>query len=475
MQTVVRRGRLGQLWWLVERVGGLLLLGAVVFWWGGYVIPQLLALVFPAVIPSEALPLHLNPEYEGTLANTVSAAALLTLTVLALANAVAAHRKGARRIAGQGWVTIAVAAGYLTWEELSDFHITGLTAVERSVFGARLVDTLGTSIWVLLMSPLIVIFAIAVGTFVYKGLRVRIVRGLLILGLVSWLLAVLHELILPLVFVGRADTMEIVIEETLEFSGTLLMALGTALALQNETQSRSSISLFRGQHPFVQAVGAAAAVVVILGSLCVALVFRPPVVDPQADHVDTFELTLRDGEAVMQEFRMPAYPIGSFRLRFASRPPGEGNVGVRVTKMGNEEAMLAEGFVEVPAERSPVWRDVELFPQLAVPEGTKVAVWVAADVGRGADLRLGATQTDRYEPGRLWVNGALTWPDQDLEFVAHGAPEPTRSKFQAIWDLMKSDWRWPVLVIDMTVAITLIVLVTTLLVAAPFGLRSRPT
>ncbi|MCY4109703.1 MAG: hypothetical protein OXG11_11820, partial [Chloroflexi bacterium] len=135
MQTVVRRGRLGQLWWLVERVGGLLLLGAVVFWWGGYVIPQLLALVFPAVIPSEALPLHLNPEYEGTLANTVSAAALLTLTVLALANAVAAHRKGARRIAGQGWVTIAVAAGYLTWEVLSDFHITGLTDAERSVFG----------------------------------------------------------------------------------------------------------------------------------------------------------------------------------------------------------------------------------------------------------------------------------------------------------------------------------------------------
>ncbi|MCY4108135.1 MAG: hypothetical protein OXG11_03800, partial [Chloroflexi bacterium] len=368
-----------------------------------------------------------------------------------------------------------VAAAYPTWHDLSDFQMTGLSAAERSVFGARLVDTLGTSIWVLLMSPLIVIFAIAVGTFVYKGLRVRIVRGLLILGLVSWLLAVLHELILPLVFVGRADTMEIVIEETLEFSGTLLMALGTALALQNETQSRSSISLFRGQRPFVQAVSTAAAVVVILGSLCVALVFRPPVVDPQADHVDTFELTLRDGEAVMQEFRMPAYPIGSFRLRFASRPPREGNVGVRVTEMGNEEAILAEGVVEVPAESSPVWRDVELFPQLAVPEGTKVAVWVAANVGRGADLRLGATQTDRYEPGRLWVNGALTWPDQDLEFVAYGAPEPTRSKFQAIWDLMTSDWRWPVLVIDMTVAITLIVLVTTLLVAAPFGLRSRPT
>ena len=144
-------------------------------------------------------------------------------------------------------------------------------------------------------------------------------------------------------------------------------------------------------------------------------------------------------------------------------------MAVRVTEAGSE-AIVAEGFVEVPVENRPVWRDIKLFPQLAKPEGAKVAVWVAADIGRDAELKLGATQTDRYEYGRLWVNGALTWPDQDLEFVAYGAPEPTRSKFRAIWDLLMSDWRWPVLAMDLIVAIMLVALIPTLLIAATLTL-----
>ncbi len=452
---------------LAERAGGLLLLGAVVFWWGGYVIPQLLALGFPAVLSSEALPLHLNPEHEETFANIVAATALSTLAILALVNAVVAHRKAAGRIAIGGWTATALTAAYVAFEEVSDFHATGLTALERSVFGPELVDALGTSIWVLLLSPLIIIFVFAFGGFVFKGLPAQI-RAPFILGIVAWLLATVHEVSYPLFFLGKADTLAIVTEETLEFSGTLLIGLGAVVALRSRVWPRLTSSPFRGQRSFLPAAGAMT-VVAILGSLSVAFLFRVPVVDARADHIDTFELTLRDKEAVIQEFRMPAYPLGSFRLRLASQPPGKGIVAVRVTEAGSE-AIVAEGFVEVPVENRPVWRDIKLFPQLAKPEGAKVAVWVAADIGRDAELKLGATQTDRYEYGRLWVNGALTWPDQDLEFVAYGAPEPTRSKFRAIWDLLMSDWRWPVLAMDLIVAIMLVALIPTLLIAATLTL-----
>ena len=447
---------------LAERAGELLLLGAVVFWWGGYVIPQLLALGFPAVISSEALPLHLNPEYEETFANIVSAMALSTLAILALVNAVVAHRKSAGRIAIGGWTATALTAASVAFEEVSDFHITGLTALERSVFGPELVDALGTSIWVLLLSPLIIVFVFAFGGFVFKGLPAQI-RAPFILGIVAWLLATVHEVSYSLFFLDKADTLAIVTEETLEFSGTLLIGLGAVVALRSRVWPRLTSSPFRGQRSFLPAAGAMT-VVAILGSLSVAFLFRVPVVDARADHIDTFELTLRDKEAVIQEFRMPAYPL-------ASQPPAKGIVAVRVTEAGSE-AIVAEGFVEVPVENRPVWRDIKLFPQLAKPEGAKVAVWVAADIGRDAELKLGATQTDRYEYGRLWVNGALTWPDQDLEFVAYGAPEPTRSKFRAIWDLLMSDWRWPVLAMDLIVAITLVALIPTLLVTAALTLRN---
>lgn len=345
---------------------------------------------------------------------------------------------------------------------MSDFHITGLTAVERFVFGTELVDSLGTGIWVLLLSPLIAVFVLAIGSFAYKGLGVRVVRGPFIVGLVAWLFALLHELSYPVLFVGRAETLVIVVEETLEFGGTLLLCLSAAVALWSQMASRSAFTRLRGRRILLSLAGVAA-VAAILGSLTVAFLFRVPVVDARADHVDTFELTLRDGEAVVQELLMPAYPIGSFRLRFASRPPGNGNVEVRVTEAGR---ILAEGIAELPVESHPVWRDIELFPKLAEPEGRNVELQVAADVGQDAEFRLGATQTNRYEDGRLWVNGALTWPDQDLEFVAYGAPEPTRSKLEAAWRLLASDWRWPVMLVDLAIAMMLLALIPTLLVIA---------
>ena len=80
---------------MAEWTGRLLLVGAVVFWWGGHVGPKLFSLAFPAPLAPDALPPQLNPEQDGGLANMVSAVALVIASLLALGNSIVCLRKAA--------------------------------------------------------------------------------------------------------------------------------------------------------------------------------------------------------------------------------------------------------------------------------------------------------------------------------------------------------------------------------------------
>ena len=60
----------------------------------------------------------------------------------------------------------------------------------------------------------------------------------------------------------------------------------------------------------------------------------------------------------------------------------------------------------------------------------------------------------------------LTWPDQDLEFVADSAKEPTWLKLRAVWDAVGSGWRLPALIADVAVALIFITFIPALLVTA---------
>ncbi len=446
------------------------------FWWGGFVVPQLISLVFPGLLPPDAIPRHLNPEHEGTVANAISAAGLLTLALLALVNAVHSRRRAAGWIAISGWTALGVTAAYLAWEEVSDFHITGLVVIRESVFGAEFAQAVGPNIWTAVLSPLIVAFVIAMGAFARKGLRTRATRVPFALGLVAWLLAVVHEASATFIFKGRADKLEFVLEETLEFGGTLLIVLSAVIALRIDTASRPSPDVFGGRRIRALLVGSVA-VVVVLGSLVAAFVFRVPVVDTRGDiftNTFTFEVSLSDQEAVVQEVRMPASPIGRLGLRTANRDPGgrPGTVAMRITEAGFPERVLREGRVEVPAGDIPRWRSVD-FPPLAESEGQALAIWVVAEIEPAANLRLGATKTDRYDAGRLWVNGVQAWPDQDLAFVLYSAAEPTRSKLQAVWRTFTSDWRWSVLAADVAVSLTLLAFIPAFLVALALPVPPR--
>ena len=87
-------------------------------------------------------------------------------------------------------------------------------------------------------------------------------------------------------------------------------------------------------------------------------------------------------------------------------------------------------------------------------------------------MLVGATKTNRYQDGRLWINGELTWPDQNIEFAAYPAPELIRSNLWPMLRALTSDWRWPVLAADVAIAMALITFIPLLLVTAALPRRS---
>ena len=66
--------------------------------------------------------------------------------------------------------------------------------------------------------------------FYFRGLHKRDVRRPFAFGLGAWLLALLCEGTTPALIKGRAYGLMVVLEETLEFGGTLLLALSAVAA-----------------------------------------------------------------------------------------------------------------------------------------------------------------------------------------------------------------------------------------------------
>lgn len=173
---------------------------------------------------------------------------------------------------------------------------------------------------------------------------------------------------------------------------------------------------------------------------------------------------------------LPAFPV-RIDLRVINRDP-QGRPGTmiwRVIEAGEIDSgrIFREGRLEVVAGEHPSWETLELSP-LSEAEGRPLALQLIAEVAPEAHLRIGATKTNRYQDGRLWINGELTWPDQNIEFVAYTGPELTRGKLRAMLGVLTSHWRWPVMVLEVAIAMMLITLIPVLLVTAALpGRRSR--
>lgn len=449
---------------MATATGRLLLLGAVALCWGAYVVPQFASLAFPGLLPPDVLPRDLDFGIEGSVANAISAAALVVVAVLALATSIVGRRRRDPWFLVGGWAVLAVSVAYLAWDELlTDLHEEASISLQRALFA----DSSDAWTWAVHLGLLPIAFALAGWALVFTNRRNRAVVSPLALGFAAWLLATVIDTSQLTLFAGRAETLEVVFAETLEFSGSLLIALSAGVALRWGQTSQRRVHLFPRRRLRRTAVGSVA-LVAALGALAVGFLFRAPVVDAQSNsHVDVFRVSLRHQEAAVQAFRMPAFPVASVNLRVAGEARGDrvGTVGIRLTRLGTSEPILAEGSARAPSRATPDWVDITLFPQLNEAEGQPLALTVVADLNEGEQLMMNGTKRNRYEVGDLWINGQMAWPDQSLEFVAYGTSEPTRSKFAGLVNLLTSSWHWPLLLVDILLALTALTLVPVFLVA----------
>ena len=473
------------------------------FWWGAIVVPRLVSLTFPELLPLDAISPNLDPDNEGNVVNGVSGLFLLVTALLALANAIVSYRGAVRifdslrtqdRIAAAGWTVLAVTAAYLAWEEVSEFHAEGTRAVGERLLGAGYPSTL----WPVVMSPLIVAFVLAMGVFVSKGLPStdsgREVRALLILGLAAWLLAIVQEL----GHTFKPSLLTRLIEEALEFGGTLVIGLSAAIALRGQSvlgpfrpsstpnhgkQARDASRQFGGHSRFPLTVWRMAAIAIVacviaLGAL-VGDLHRAPLADARARiHIGAFHLLLPHSAAgehsVVQELGMLTAPPARIDLRVANHDL-EGRPGTLIWRvMEAEESgsgrILREGRKDIDAGEQLEWERIE-FPPILEAEGRPLALQLVAELGPGGQLRIGATKTNRYEEGRLLVNGAPAWPDQNIEFAVYTEAKSTLSKPRTAWNTFTSDWRWPVLIVQSAIGMTVVTFIPALLVAAALPRR----
>ena len=507
---------------LAEWTGRWLLLGAVAFWWGAVVVPRIVSLVLPELLPLDAIPWHLHPDSEGNLSNAVSAVFLSITALLAFMNSLrsfgrlrtqdASHRKAVRLgdklrsqdwIAAGGWTALAVTAAFLAWEEISEFKVAaGMFALGEIVLGT----TYRGTFWPVVASPLIVAFVLAMVVFISKGIPStgstgsrqassgREVRALLILGLTAWVLAILHEASYAFVYEGRAPGFEQLLEETLEFGGTLLIGLSAAIALRRPAvlrpvrqahgrQAQDASRQFGGRGRFPLTVWSLTAIAIVASivalGIVAAIVYRKPIAATSAyTSSGAFQVSLDDERSLVQELGVLSAPAVRLRLRVTNHDP-QGRSGTmlwRVTEAGDGGSgpILREGRMEVAAGEHPRWESVDFPPLVEVlrsSKGRPLALQLIADVEPEAHLRIGAIKTNQYQDGRLWVNGELTWPDQSIEFIAYMAAELTRDKLRTMWGTVTSDWRWLVLMADAAIAMTLITFIPALLVTAALPRR----
>ena len=437
-------------WRLAERTGRALLLGAVAFWWGAVVAPQLISISFPSLLPWDALPRQLNPDAEESVANTVSAALLLIVALLALLAAwlVLTVRNWP---AVWGWLTLSGLAVYVAWDEA--WRGGPVRGWFLPTAGDFLFGWLGIEGRLVLNSLLILAFTLAMVAFAWKGITARDTRLFVTVGLACWIGSVFYDEAYR--FTAPTNwtySLYVLIEETLEFSGALLFGLAAATNLAKRQEAAM---------PFRKAALGAAVIVALLGgaiALDAVRLHRELLVDTRGEKV--FSVVLWEGErsSLTQEIgTLP--PTGRLRLRAAA----DGESAELVWRLRSGPNIVREGRVTVPARAEPQWFNID-FPPVVMDNPLSV------QLVSGDNMRIGGTKTRELDHLQFRVNGVKTWPDQKLELTAYGPSDLTLDKLQAIWRNFK--WTWPVLGVTSIFGLWIITFIPALLVSA--ALRRRP-
>ena len=185
--------------------------------------------IFPELHVPSGISSQMSSDSEGSLANAVAGGGLAVLALLALTNAFNSRRQAAGWLTVGGWTGLAVTAAMLAWSEFGDQHSGAQAALARLLFRDAFPD--GEAIPLVATTGMATLAAaLAAAVFVRKGLSRQAVRMPFALGFTAWVLAVLHEAAAPILFARLAPGRDVVLEETLEFSG-----VGKAYAQEQRT------------------------------------------------------------------------------------------------------------------------------------------------------------------------------------------------------------------------------------------------
>ncbi len=439
----------------------LLLLGAIAFWWGIVVAPRLFSLAFPARLPPDALPSWTDPNWDGEVTNLVSALTMLAVSLQAGWTCVRLRHPRSKVVSRAGWALVTVTLAMVAYAEVSDVHVRGLQNIAQESFESNPRVASIVSNWVIVLSPLAVVFVAAMGVFLWRGVDDSSARYALMVGVVAWMLVPILEA-WQRCSCGPARP-GILVEETLEFGGALCFGVAAMM----ERQRSASVSLLRSSR--LKAWVAAAVIVTLGGSLYLAFVLRPPMADTRlTSRIGSFDLHLPAQSSVVQELGVLPIPLSGIDLRMSTNDP-LGRAGSAIWRIadagtGSPQRFLAQGRLTVPAGAWP--ESVEIrFPAVAEATARSVAIQLVADVASGDGLRIGASNIDRYDRGRLWINGELDWPNHNLEFVLRGAPELTPSKLRTLGSWLTSNWRLPLLLATLGAGLVLTVVIPAVLLA----------
>ena len=218
------------------------------------------------------------------------------------------YRRKLGRVVMGGWLLLSITAILLAAE---DFNASIIRRQHTIPIGGYDVH------WMAAASPFIAAFLVALAGFIKSDRLPGEVRALLALGTAAWLLSLLHDLVPDYINFRFAwiTRMVILLEETLEVGGTILMGLGAVAALGIGYGCR-----LRMRHGIRLLVGSSI-VVVLAGSLVGGLLFRAPFADARARNFfgwDVLHYT-ENGMNALQELQLPDIRLTALTLNWPIR------------------------------------------------------------------------------------------------------------------------------------------------------------
>ena len=385
----------------------------------------------PDVFPS-ALRTAVDASVEGGPSNAFSAALLGLLAFSALLNALISFRRGASTVSKAGWAVIALVAGYLSFDELTDFHIAVISRLYLENVNRSLGFLSGFYVWVGLALPIILAFLVFMAFFVRREFtHSRVMQAGMYAGVALWLGKIANEAVASFLFQSRAPALE----NLLEVGGIVLGSAGlTGIALIHAADRLGAAPPTRrepGLKRLTLSAGLLATAMVAVGLVWGVLRAEPSL--NRWSETAVWMGPFQAGSGAIQTLRLPSAPVERIDLIASySGPEGIGLLDIRL--LDSEGVSLREAKLAVPKSNELAEATVRM-AALPVNGGAEIALQVAVPEDVPGAFTLSVATSAHPPPGRLYANGQPTPPDQVLNYKLYAPRAPSKAKLAALAQL----------------------------------------